>query len=47
MKIFWLILTVAIMIWYGFVSLRVAIRGFSDIKQMLGKIENEDNGDPN
>lgn len=34
-KIFWLILTVAALLWYSIVTVYVAIKGVGDIRQML------------
>ncbi len=36
--IFWLILTIACVLWYSFVTVYVAIRGASDIRTMLGRL---------
>lgn len=41
MKAFWLILVVITLIWYTFVTLYVAIRGVSDIKQMLANLKGD------
>lgn len=35
MKYFWLILLIAVLIWYTFVTLYVAIKGATDIREML------------
>lgn len=35
MKWFWLVLTVAALLWYSGVTIYVAIRGAADIRQML------------
>ncbi len=34
-KTFWLILTVAALLWYSIVTVYVAIKGVGDIRQML------------
>ena len=34
-KTFWLILTVAALLWYSIVTVYVAIKGAGDIRQML------------
>ena len=34
-KMFWLILTIACVVWYTFVTLYVAVKGFGDIREML------------
>jgi hypothetical protein len=35
MKYFWLILTIAAVVWYTFVTAYVSYKGVSDIKNML------------
>lgn len=35
---FWLILTVAALAWYGSVTIYVAIRGVTDIRQMIARL---------
>ena len=35
---FWLVLTIAALIWYSTVTVYVAIRGSKDIKQMLSAL---------
>jgi hypothetical protein len=40
-KNFWLVLTVAVLCWYAIVTVYVAIKGISDIKQMLANLEDE------
>lgn len=36
---FWWFLTVACLVWYGSVTIYVALRGYRDIKQMLARLE--------
>lgn len=38
MKYFWLILTIAAVGWYIFVTIYVAFKGVTDIKQMLQRL---------
>lgn len=38
MKYFWLILTLAAIIWYVFVTAYVSYKGVADIKEMLRKL---------
>lgn len=40
-KTFWLILTVAALLWYSIVTIYVSIKGAGDIRQMLGNLEKE------
>ena len=42
MKYFWLILTLAAVIWYTFVTAYVAFKGVADIKEMLKKLGDKD-----
>ena len=35
MKYFWLIMLVAVLVWYTFVTLYVAVKGATDIREML------------
>jgi len=36
---FWLILTVAVLVWYGTVTVYVAVRGALDVKGMLAQLK--------
>ncbi len=36
---FWFVLTIAALVWYGLVTVYVAIRGAGDIKQMLTHLQ--------
>jgi hypothetical protein len=36
---FWLIVTIAVLVWYSTITIYVAIRGSFDIKHMLRKLE--------
>ena len=36
---FWLLLTIACMVWYSTVTVYVAIKGAADIKHMLERLE--------
>lgn len=38
MKYIWLLLTVAAIVWYIFVTVYVAYKGVADIKQMLRRL---------
>ena len=38
MKYFWLILTLAAVVWYIFVTAYVSFKGVTDIKQMLARL---------
>lgn len=38
MRTFWLLLTMTAMIWYIFVTLYVAFKGVTDIREMLGNL---------
>jgi hypothetical protein len=40
MKYFWLILTIAALLWYTLVTIYVSIKGAGDIKNMLRSLEN-------
>ncbi|MBK6725610.1 MAG: hypothetical protein IPO41_12610 [Acidobacteria bacterium] len=42
MKYFWLILTLAAVIWYIFVTAYVSFKGVTDIKEMLKKLGDKD-----
>lgn len=42
MKHFWLILTLAAVIWYIFVTAYVSFKGVTDIKEMLKKLGDKD-----
>lgn len=38
MKYFWLLLTIAAVVWYTFVTLYVSFKGVTDIKEMLATL---------
>ncbi|NOS72098.1 MAG: hypothetical protein HOP33_19505 [Verrucomicrobia bacterium] len=38
---FWGLLTLAVLVWYSTITIHIAIRGASDIKQMLRKLKND------
>ena len=38
MKYVWLILTIAAVLWYTFVTIYVSFKGVTDIKEMLKKL---------
>lgn len=42
MKYFWLVLTLAAVIWYIFVTAYVSFKGVTDIKEMLKKLGDKD-----
>jgi hypothetical protein len=48
---FWLLLTIACMVWYSTITIYVAIKGVADIKHMLARLaataasENKETGD--
>lgn len=44
---FWLLLTVAVIIWYSTITVFVTIKGAADIKSMLGNLKalNDENAD--
>jgi len=42
---FWWALTVACVIWYSTITVYVAIKGASDIKNMLARLSNENRKD--
>ena len=35
---FWLLLTVAVMVWYSTITIVVAVKGYGDIRRMLAKL---------
>ena len=37
-KHFWLIMTIAVLVWYSTITIYVAIRGAVDVKQMLKRL---------
>jgi hypothetical protein len=41
MTLFWLILTIAALVWYSTVTVYVAIRGARDIRTMLDHLEQQ------
>lgn len=43
-KTFWLILTVAAIVWYSIVTVYVAIKGAGDIREMLASLSENSNG---
>ena len=38
---FWWLLTLSCVLWYTTITVYVAVKGFSDIKYMLRRLENE------
>jgi hypothetical protein len=42
MKYFWLILTIAAVTWYTFVTAYVAFKGVTDIKEMLKRLSSRE-----
>lgn len=42
MKYFWLILTIAAVVWYIFVTIYVSYKGVTDIKEMLKRLGAKD-----
>ena len=38
---FWWLLTLSCVLWYTTITVYVAVKGFSDIKNMLRRLENE------
>jgi len=38
---FWWLLTLSCVIWYATITVYVAVKGFSDIRNMLRRLENE------
>lgn len=38
MKYFWLLMTIAAVVWYTFVTLYVSYKGVADIKEMLKRL---------
>ncbi|MGB7207533.1 MAG: hypothetical protein WBD27_02620 [Pyrinomonadaceae bacterium] len=42
MKYFWLILTIAAVGWYIFVTIYVSFKGVTDIKEMLKRLAGKD-----
>lgn len=40
-RLFWGILTFGTLVWYSLVTLYVAIKGVTDIRQMLGNLASE------
>jgi len=40
-NLFWIIFLVAILVWYAFVTVKVAFRGFGNIKAMLEVMADE------
>jgi hypothetical protein len=38
---FWLLITMACVVWYSTITIYVAIRGVFDIKHMLGRLSNK------
>lgn len=47
MKYIWLILTVAAVVWYTFVTLYVSYKGVTDIKEMLRSLARKQGSDKN
>ncbi len=46
MATFWLLLTLACLLWYSFVTVYVAVRGAFDIRGMLERLGRERSEDP-
>ena len=42
MTMFWLLLTLAALLWYGSVTVYVAVKGAADIREMLARLKNRD-----
>jgi len=42
---FWLLLTIACIVWYSTVTVYVGFKGIADIKQMLSRLEKKGQGD--
>ncbi|MEQ1645377.1 MAG: hypothetical protein ABL959_18145 [Pyrinomonadaceae bacterium] len=42
MRYFWLILTIAAVVWYIFVTMYVSYKGVTDIKEMLQRLTKRD-----
>jgi hypothetical protein len=42
---FWLLLTLAALLWYGSVTLYVSVKGVADIREMLARLKNRDRKD--
>ena len=38
---FWWLLTIACVVWYTTITIYVAVKGFSDIRNMLRRLEDE------
>jgi hypothetical protein len=45
MTTFWLLLTLAALLWYGSVTIYVSIKGASDIREMLARLKRRDRND--
>lgn len=44
MTTFWLLLTLAALLWYGSVTIYVSIKGASDIRAMLARLKKRGRG---
>ena len=42
MTTFWLLLTLASLLWYGSVTIYVSFKGAADIREMLARLKNRD-----
>ncbi len=42
MRYFWLVLTIAAVLWYTFVTIYVSYKGVTDIKEMLQRLAKRD-----
>jgi hypothetical protein len=42
---FWLLLTIACLVWYSTVTVYVGFKGIADIKQMLARLETKGQGE--
>ena len=45
MTTFWLLLTLAALLWYGSVTIYVSLKGASDIREMLARLKRRDRND--
>ena len=42
MTTFWMLLTLAALLWYGSVTIYVSFKGAADIREMLARLKNRD-----
>lgn len=45
MTTFWMLLTLAALLWYGSVTIYVSIKGAADIREMLARLKKRDRHD--